>query len=91
MIETFGACSLCGGTAGRKLDGAHALCTELAKLGRPTPSLGDRCDACHGSGHKPLTAAGPMLDFNLGPAKIARAINAWANPCPACHGTGTIK
>ena len=79
-------CRLCGGTAGRFIDGAHALCTALAKEGMPTPSLGDRCPTCRGSG---VTGqGGVMLSFELGPAAIAKSIAAQFPSCRTCGGSG---
>ena len=81
-------CSLCGGSAGRLLNGAHCLCAARAAHGQPTPSLGDRCPNCHGSGT--LGKGGVMLDFAHGPAVIARSLRAQFPPCQHCAGTGTI-
>lgn len=80
-------CNLCGGTAGQLLDGAHCLCTARAALSQPTPSLGDRCPACNGSGT--TGRGGVFLDFSLGPQRIARSIAAQFPPCQQCAGTGT--
>lgn len=85
------ACNLCGGDAGQLNDqGQHNLCAARKNLGLPTPSLGMRCGGCNGSGVRPKTAAGPMLSLDLGPAKIARAIEAWAPKCPDCGGKGVL-
>ena len=82
-------CELCGGNAGQlNAQGQHNLCTARKEQGLPTPSLGTRCEDCGGSGVKPKTQAGPMLSLDLGPAKIAQAIHAWAPKCPTCKGAG---
>jgi len=82
-------CALCGGTAGQLFDGAHVLCRALADHGVPTPSLGNRCKECNGSGTR--GRGGVMLDFGLGPAAIKRSIDAQFPPCATCAGTGKVK
>lgn len=90
--ETSKTCRICGGWARTLPDsGAHNLCIELQKRGLPTPSLGDRCDRCDGSGHLGRKGAGAMLGFDLGPAKISQAIAATFPTCPACRGSGIVK
>jgi hypothetical protein len=79
-------CRLCGGDAGQLIDGAHALCSARAERGLPTPCLGIRCATCNGAGT--TGRGGVMLDFDLGPAKIARSIAAQFPPCAACNGRG---
>jgi len=79
-------CRLCGGTAGRMVDGAHALCTALAGAGMPTPHLGDRCPTCRGSGV--IGQGGVMLSCELGPAAIAESIAAQFPSCRTCGGSG---
>jgi len=83
-------CNICGGWA-RKLPehGAHNLCLERQKRGLATPSLGDMCDECGGSGHRG-EGGGVMLSFDLGPAVIARSIDAQFPVCPKCEGRGFI-
>jgi len=81
-------CELCGGNAGQVIDGAHNLCRARARNGSPTPCLGDRCEKCGGAKRIPHTPYGPMLSADLGPARIARAIDAWAPECDRCGGTG---
>lgn len=79
------ACKHCGGTAGTfSPEGSHYLCQERAKHGLATPSLGNRCPTCNGSGVKPGFKGGVMLGFDLGPAAIARSIKAQFPPCPDC-------
>ena len=79
-------CRLCGGTAGRMVDGAHALCAALAEMGMPTPNLGDRCPACQGSG---VTGkGGVMLSCELGPTAIAESIRAQFPSCRTGGGGG---
>jgi len=79
-------CTLCGGNAGQLIEGAHALCFARAGHGLPTPSLGERCALCHGSGT--TGRGGVMLDLGLGPATIARSLAAQFPPCPVCDGRG---
>ena len=86
MTQVLAGCRLCGGTAGRMIDGAHALCAALAKEGIPTPHLGDRCPACQGSG---VTGqGGVMLSCELGPTAIAESIAAQFPSCRTCGGSG---
>lgn len=82
-------CKFCGGTAGRLLNGAHCLCTARAAAGVATPSLGDRCQTCNGSGA--TGKGGVFLDLTLGPAMIARSLTAQFPPCKQCSGTGVIN
>lgn len=77
------ACSLCKGTAGRLLEGAHALCRARANRGGATPSMGDFCPCCGGAQCHPRSAVGP-IDPNQ--AMIER----WAPTCQTCKGTGAI-
>ena len=81
-------CSICGGSAGQLLNGAHCLCTARQVHGMATPSLGDKCPRCNGSGT--LGRGGVMLGFDLGPAAIARSIKAQFPPCQECGGKGNI-
>ena len=84
------ACKLCGGTAGRLNENdTHNLCAARLYDGQPTPSLGDRCRACNGAGT--IGLGGVMLDFDLGPATIARSIEAQFPPCATCKGTGWLS
>ena len=81
-------CTLCQGTAGSLIDGTHALCAVRAKHGRPTPTLGMRCETCGGNGVKPGFRGGVFLDLDLGPALIRRSIAAQFPPCVDCKGKG---
>src|ERR1044071_6514801 len=88
------ACRLCGGNAGTLVAGTHNLCAARHRAGLPTPSLGTACAACYGTGitRRPgAPAAGPMLDFRMGPAAIARALTALYPACPVCHGKGYVR
>ena len=89
--EAVERCQLCGGNAGRLIDGAHALCAAKAARGLPTPSLGDACVACNGVGRVPRTPAGPVVFCAAGPAAFTRAFDAWAPRCEACGGTGVVE
>ena len=81
-------CTLCNGSAGSfNADGDHNLCAVLAKHGMPTPSLGDRCAPCNGSGTTGK-GPGPFLDLRMGDRAIARSIAATFPPCEDCRGTG---
>lgn len=81
-------CQICGGNAGRlNTNNAHNLCEARKNAGLATPSLGDRCRQCNGSGIKP-TANGLMLGFDLGPQKIAKAME--AIKCETCEGKGYL-
>lgn len=83
------ACVLCGGTAGHlNAEGAHNLCAARKAHGLPTPSLGAKCDTCHGAGT--TGRGGVMLGFDLGPAAIARSIRAQFPACATCGGSGVI-
>jgi hypothetical protein len=81
-------CAICGGSAGDPRQfangGAHERCKALAAAGLPTPSLGDRCEACHGHGRIPRSAVGPMNP-------TARDLAAWAPACAGCKGTGIAQ
>ena len=80
-------CSLCNGNHGHINDnGNHNLCEVLAKQGLDTPCLGVTCEVCNGAGT--LGKGGMMLSFDLGPAKIKRAIEAAFPPCEHCGGKG---
>ncbi len=76
-------CKLCGGTSGAHFDGAHALCAARAKHGRPTPTLGDACACCNGSGCHPRSAVGPINPNQ-------DAIDRWAPACVTCQGSGVM-
>jgi hypothetical protein len=87
--KTRPGCKLCGGTAGQLNErGEHNLCTARAARGLATPSLGNCCEACHGSGTQ--GRGGVMLSFDCGPATIARSIQAQFPPCPNCKGSGRV-
>lgn len=79
-------CFLCGGNAGQLPEGRHNFCAARADLGLPTPNLGERCECCGGSGT--LGRGGVMLDFDHGPAAIARSVAAQFPPCKTCNGRG---
>ena len=83
-------CEVCGGNAGRLSNGRHELCAARQARGLATPSLGDRCAECAGSGHLPRPQTGLMLPLDLGPRRIRDAIEAWAPTCSACGGTGHV-
>ena len=89
-MTTVPKCRLCSGSAGA-LDetGAHGLCTARAARGLATPSLGDRCPRCNGT--KRTGRGGAMLSFDMGPARIARSIDAQFPPCRTCDGTGRVN
>ncbi len=78
-------CVICGGWA-RQLPphGAHNLCVARRNLGQPTPSLGEKCTTCNGTGHLGTAQSTALLDFRLGPAAISRAIAAVFPTCPDC-------
>jgi len=85
-------CKLCNGNAGSlDTDGAHCLCTALAREGLPTPFLGEACEACNGNGH--TIKAGQGVAFFLegnSPGAIKRGIEAAFPKCTACGGKGQI-
>lgn len=76
-------CRHCGGNAGCFFDGGHALCNARAKRGGPTPSLGDRCSCCKGTGGHPRSAVGPI---NPNQDTIER----WCPGCTTCRATGVV-
>jgi len=78
-LELLEECSLCGGTSGRMLDGAHALCRARCRAGLPTPSLGDLCPVCQG--------AGVVLDFY---GHRISGIRAQYPVCRECGGSGKV-
>ena len=83
-------CCICGGTAGRIIpEEGHYLCQELKKRGLPTPSLGETCPVCNGTGS--LGKGGVPLFFDMGPAAIRRSIDAQFPPCLKCGGKGYVK
>jgi len=89
MYET---CKYCGGSAGSfNPTGSHYLCEARAASGGPTPSLGNRCPTCNGSGVRPGFKGGVMLSLDEGPARIARSIAAQFPPCQTCSGSGTVN
>lgn len=78
------SCVHCGGTAGTLVDGAHALCKVRKEFGLATPSLGDRCQCCSGTGRHPRGAVGPTNPNQ-------DAIERWAPACVTCAGSGTVR
>lgn len=92
MEPTEERCSICGGSAGTLIDGAHALCTARARHSIEVPCLGDRCSVCHGSKHASKLApgqAGPCLSLDhMTPGQMKRSIDALFPLCPHCGGTG---
>ena len=87
-------CSICNGSVGSGSEehNAHWLCVENQKRGLATPSMGEACPDCSGSGHKCANdkGAGPMLFLDVGPAAIKRSIEAVFPPCTSCDGTGSV-
>lgn len=82
-------CKLCGGDFGVfSPGGSHYLCEARAVNGQSTPNLGNSCPDCSGSGVKRGFHGGLMLDLDLGPAKIARSIDAQFPACETCRGKG---
>jgi len=85
MTETFPRCPICGGNAGQVPPGGHYLCQARKRLGQPTPSLGERCPDCKGSGTPrramPAGVALPMLP-------TGNEIRRWFPKCPTCEGKG---
>ena len=83
-----GGCRHCGGTAGNATvpgePESHAVCHYKALAGLPTPSLGDICPCCEGSGCHPRSATGPI---NPTQDQIER----WAPACMKCKGSGSIN
>lgn len=79
-----GGCSVCGGTAGDGRQAAHALCIVRRDRGMVTPSLGDACPCCKGSGCHPRSAAGPI---NPNQDTVER----WAPACQTCKGSGAVN
>ncbi len=82
-------CPLCGGNAGRFIpEGGHELCKALAARGLPTPSLGEKCQACGGSGNQrrdmPRGVLLPMMPSG-------REIRLWFPACETCKGTGAVQ
>lgn len=88
-----GGCIHCGGTAGSatvpdpERAGAylqmHALCWARHRAGRPTPSLGNQCPCCKGSGCHPRSPCGPINPNQ-------DAVERWAPACVTCKGSGAI-
>ncbi|HEY4395971.1 MAG TPA: hypothetical protein VGP64_18030 [Polyangia bacterium] len=78
-------CGLCGGNAGKLVAGrAHVLCSALAMRGMPTPSLGDACSCCNGTGGHPRSAVGPV-DPNQD------QVERWCPGCTTCGATGAVR
>lgn len=79
-------CAICGGTAGsfNPATHAHYLCEARKTIGAPTPSLGNRCPSCNGTGIRAGFKGGVMLSLEEGPARIKRSIEAQFPPCPDC-------
>ena len=81
LIDARPRCQLCGGNAGRLVDGAHVFCAIVGSTGERTPSLGDVCLDCLGVGNKPQSAVGPVNPNQA-------AMDAWAPQCARCNGSG---
>jgi len=79
-----GGCRICGGTAGDDRQVAHSLCMTRVDLGEPTPSLGNACPCCGGSGNHPNAE---LASINGGQDAIERH---WAPACRTCSGSGAI-
>lgn len=82
-----GECAICGGTAGRLVDGMH-LCAARKRAGLSTPNLGYHCQDCNGTGHPLRYRGGVFLFADIGAAAIGRSIAAQFPPCPTCNGRG---
>ncbi len=78
-------CRLCNGNAGSlSPDGAHYLCEALKAQGMPTPSLGDFCNRCNGTGRH---GRRDTVLYNPRQSEIDAAFP----PCGNCGGTGAVK
>ncbi len=79
-----GGCRLCGGTAGDSRQTSHALCVARREMGEPTPSLGDACPCCGGSGSHPRS--------NVGPSNPTQDnLERWAPACVTCNASGAVR
>lgn len=76
-------CQYCGGTAGIITPEVpyHFLCEARAGHGLPTPSLGDQCPDCGGSGVTPITPMVYMANVSTMPKP---------KTCHTCKGKGCI-
>ena len=90
-MSDVNCCKICKGWARRLPEsGSHHLCEARLEAGLPTPSLGERCPECGGAGHLARPGTSLMLDFDLGPGRIKRAIEAAFPTCGSCGGSGVI-
>jgi hypothetical protein len=82
-------CPICGGSAGRVIPAeGHHLCQALKRLGMSTPSLGENCGACGGSGVKRRQLPAGIL---LPTLPTGHEIKLWFPPCEACGGKGSVS
>jgi hypothetical protein len=81
-------CPLCGGNSGTIPEAGHHLCQALHARGLPTPSLGERCECCNGTGNERRSLPrGILLPLNPTPKQI----RLWFPACKACDGKGYTK
>lgn len=85
-MVTIDRCPICGGNAGRIPEGGHYLCQARKRHGQPTPSLGERCTLCGGSGMQRRNLTGAILPM----IPSGESIRRWFPPCEACHGKGYV-
>jgi len=88
------SCKHCGGTAGTLFSGSHAICRRRAKRGKPTPSFGDLCPDCNGTGYASKQRpdwSGVCIPAELGPIATKRAIDALFPRCPTCKGARAVN
>lgn len=85
--KTLPACTLCGHNHGQlNQEGTHNYCKELNKVGRmdAVPWLNqERCPACAGLKHVPISAVGPINPSG-------KTMERWAPKCQTCNGTGLV-
>jgi len=83
---TTAVCPICGGSAGRFPPEGHHLCQARRDRGLLTPSLGNRCRGCDGTGFSQAAKLREGIYLPLNPT--AAELAARFPKCLRCGGTG---